>query len=116
MADAARPPGDGGGLAAAPLSRRLEPAQVPGRGNNTHTHPNPHPIIHAHTRIQPSHFSITQHPPLADSNRLKFLAEDMELFDGIISDLFPGAELPAPDYGELLPAIEVFICLVCTRF
>lgn len=43
---------------------------------------------------------------LADSNRPKFLAEDITLFDGIISDLFPGAQLPDADYGELLPAIE----------
>jgi len=31
---------------------------------------------------------------LADSNRPKFLADDMKLFNGILSDLFPGWEVP----------------------
>lgn len=39
---------------------------------------------------------------LADSNRPKFLAEDMVLFNSIMSDLFPGKEVPKPDYSDLI--------------
>ncbi|XP_011495537.1 PREDICTED: dynein heavy chain 6, axonemal [Ceratosolen solmsi marchali] len=38
---------------------------------------------------------------LRDSNLPKFLADDAELFQGILGDLFPGVIIPAEDYGIL---------------
>ena len=36
----------------------------------------------------------------------KFLAQDVPLFQAIVSDLFPGVTLPEHDYGELKLALE----------
>ena len=44
---------------------------------------------------------------LADSNRPKFLAEDMQLFNSIMSDLFPGFQVPEADYSDLVDMIKV---------
>ena len=43
---------------------------------------------------------------LRDSNLPKFLADDALLFQAILSDLFPGVEIPSHDYGKLQQAIE----------
>merc|ERR1719428_830107 len=52
------------------------------------------------------HEDITLIRALRDSNVPKFLSFDLPLFFGIISDLYPGVEVPYVDYGSLMVEIE----------
>ncbi|XP_049536716.1 dynein axonemal heavy chain 6 [Anopheles darlingi] len=53
---------------------------------------------------------VTLISALRDSNLPKFLANDAVLFNGILSDLFPGVDLPEPERGDLQKSIET--CMV----
>eukprot|EP00878_Enallax_costatus_P035097 GHUV01039073.1.p1 GENE.GHUV01039073.1~~GHUV01039073.1.p1 ORF type:complete len:243 (+),score=83.09 GHUV01039073.1:66-731(+) len=46
---------------------------------------------------------------MRDSNLPKFLVHDMELFQNIIADLFPGVHVPSQDYGELEQSIRAVL-------
>merc|ERR1719199_1788513 len=49
-------------------------------------------------------------------NAPKWVSQDMPLYTALLGDIFPGVELPIPDYGKLEEKInEVLIELGCQR-
>eukprot|EP01064_Diplonema_japonicum_P033482 TRINITY_DN6608_c3_g1_i1.p1 TRINITY_DN6608_c3_g1~~TRINITY_DN6608_c3_g1_i1.p1 ORF type:complete len:4220 (+),score=898.37 TRINITY_DN6608_c3_g1_i1:135-12794(+) len=57
-------------------------------------------------RSQPDvHEDLTLIIACNDSNIPKFVADDIPLFKGIMSDLFPGVDIPERNYDELMTAL-----------
>lgn len=46
---------------------------------------------------------------MRDSNIPKFLKDDLPLFSALIQDLFPGAEIPAIQYGQFEDVIKTCV-------
>lgn len=46
---------------------------------------------------------------MRDSNMPKFLKDDLDLFDAIVQDLFPGVEIPKLNYGHLDQSVREVI-------
>lgn len=57
---------------------------------------------------------------MKDMNVAKLTSTDLPLFNGIMSDLFPGVETPTIDYSEVLiyriPVIRVYGLLMIIKY
>ena len=71
-------------------------------------------LYHHSTHIPPPPTTHTHHSPqeqivlraIRDANVPKFLQDDLKLFNGIVSDLFPTTEDVVVDYGDMEKSIR----------
>ena len=68
-----------------------------------HTPPPPS-STHTHTHLSPQEQIVLR--AIRDANVPKFLQDDLKLFNGIVSDLFPTTEDVVVDYGDMEKSIR----------